>query len=551
MNRYSSNGIFSAAILKSCLKRYMPVMFFAILYYVVIYILPEGINTGEQSFIAADTEYGTFAGIRVYSFFMPLIVSVPLFGFLHKKSATVFIHSLPFTRMQIFASTIVAGLLIINIPNIVLALYIAVAVGAKTALNALLFALLSSLFQLAICTIAAVVTGTSTMHVVMSFWFSLLPQSIYGVILLFASCFLTGFMANSNIGSVVLAMSPITSENWSFVSLSTLVYFLVSLIIYFVSALAYKRLKPERCDNAITFGWVKWVLNILAGIYMMTVIGTIFFVAYIDSFVMIVASFFGLIIGIIIGYMLLNRTFRIFKGRSLANMAIMTAIGLIFLLSFVVDIYGYEGRIPSINEVKSVKIDASGIMMDYPIEDKVMNKDYNVFNDRDVISNVVKIQEGVLDGKYNAPPSDNADWGEYRSFDITYNLKDGSTISRRYTLPYKEVDELGYIYESGEFKDQLSLSNAKMEITEFYVTTAEDAYVHKRDVTDPKHIDELIECISKDFHNRTYEEEIDYTDNLGLHIEYYDFYSDYINVRDCDTNTIDFLLEKGYIEKVK
>lgn len=112
MNRYSSNGIFSTAILKSCLKRYMPVMFFAILYYVVIYILPEGINTGEQSFIAADTEYGTFAGIRVYSFFMPLIVSVPLFGFLHKKSATVFIHSLPFTRMQIFVSTIVAGLLI-------------------------------------------------------------------------------------------------------------------------------------------------------------------------------------------------------------------------------------------------------------------------------------------------------------------------------------------------------------------------------------------------------------------------------------------------------
>ena len=90
-----------------------------------------------------------------------------------------------------------------------------------------------------------------------------------------------------------------------------------------------------------------------------------------------------------------------------------------------------------------------------------------------------------------------------------------------------------------------------MEITEFYVTTAEYAYVHKRDVTDPKHIDELIECISKDFHNRTYEEEIDYTDNLGLQIEYYDFYSDYINVRDCDTNTIDFLLEKGYIEKVK
>ena len=173
---------------------------------------------------------------------------------------------------------------------------------------------------------------------------SLLPQSIYGVILLFASCFLTGFMANSNIGSVVLAMSPITSEDWSFVSLSTLVYFLVSLDNIFVSALAYKRLKPERCDNAITFGWVKWVLNILAGIYMMTIIGTIFFVAYIDSFVMIVASFFGLIIGIIIGYMLLNRTFRIFKGRSLANMVIMTAVGLIFLLSFVVDIYGYEAE---------------------------------------------------------------------------------------------------------------------------------------------------------------------------------------------------------------
>lgn len=549
MNRYSSNSLFSTAILKSSLKRYMPVMFFAVLYYVVIYILPELLNMSGQPIITSDTAAnGPYVGVRFYSAVMPLIISVPLFGFLHKNNASILIHSLPFTRMQIFISTVIAGFIIINIPNLLLAVYIATAVGAKIALKTLAFALLVTMFQLSICTLSAVVTGTYTMHIIMAVWFSLLPQSIYAVILIFSTAFLTGFQA-TDAGGVVLSMTPLTCRNLSLLSWDALIYLVSALILYTIAALAYMRLKTERCETAVTFNWVKWVLNILAGIYMMTVVGVIFFMAYVDSFVMIPASLAGAIIGVIIGYMLLNRTFKIFRGRFLRNMAVMVVICMAFLMTFTLDVYGYEDNVPSVNEVESVKLYPEGILVDNTLDEKVMDSDYNIFTDRDVISNVVKIHEKIVDGQYDTASLNNEDFDNYRSFIMKYTLKDGSSVSRRYMIPYKDVTELKYIYESGEFKDQMSIENTKAPIRACVIDTSEGDYIHVKDVTESKEIEELIKCMDEDFISRTFEEQIYFSSKIGISIDFMDYYSGYSIVRDGDEKTIDFLLDNGYIIK--
>lgn len=554
MNKSSfNNGIISGAILKNNIKRYIPFMCFAVLYFVIIYVIPTTMAVNGEVFIERDVS-SSMAGVRVYCAFAPLMLAIAMFSFLHKNNAVIFYHSLPFNRIQIFISTVISAIVIINVPNLLFCLYVAVRVSMEAAIGVFVYGLIASMFSLAICTLAAIISGTVSMHIITSIWLSVLLQSIYGVVLMFCTAFLNGYSIN-DAGTGVMSMSPITFMDWHLSSWFNLIFLAVALILFAAAAILYKHIKLERCENAITFKVVKLVLNLLAGIYMMALIGIIFYMVYQNTVALVTASLIGAILGVLIGYMLLNKTFKIFNVKTFRLSVIMVIASMLFLGTFTFDIYGYEDDVPNINDVKSVKINENIFSSShYYVDSQLFNEDSDVFTDRDIISNVIKIHEEMAK-KDRVPINQNE---AYYTFSIKYTLKDGDTMSRKYVVPYKMMEnsaEMKYIYESKEFKEQTSLSNLKYTVNEIQIeklTDANDENNANEDtslisITDRNEIDEFIQAYNLDFTEETYEERKKNLNNAE-YIMWMEFdsrtYS--VDLNESDEHVMEFLKAHGY-----
>lgn len=542
MKKFSFSNFASIAMIKSNLKRFLPLMILGIIYYFLGYVLPDLLTDGVSM---TSNIANTMVGVRVYAMSIPVMVSLGLFNYLHKKNAVIFHHSIPVTRTQMFGSVVITGLILINVPNILLAGYASLYCGVADAMRVLAYGFIATFFVFAICLFAAIISGTTVMHFVTSCWLNLLPQSIFVICILYAQGLLKGF-ASDEMLSYLAPMSPITNT-FAIGSSTTLIYLLVSLAIIIVSAFMYKGMRLERSENAITFSSLKMVLNILIGVYVMFAIGILFLAETSSISTFIITSVIGAIIGVYIGYMIVNKTLRIFNKQTLKMAILLVSVAVLFCVSFIFDFYKFENKVPNINQVKSVEIDLG---FDYGSYGRkyAFSEDLKEFDDRDIISNVIKIHKKMIE-------SDNSSWqnaqneasqGEYPyegSITLTYKLKNGDEYSRKYFMDDSVADELKYIYESEAYKKHFSFENLKSKPSDVNIYKG-DASSMDFATSDRSEINSLLEAMEKDFQSRTYEQ---YANNsveyeINLHFENY---SMSISVGESDKNTLEFIENYG------
>lgn len=533
MNKSKSNGLISKAIVKSNLKRFTPLMVMGIVYFFCIYVLPAFFVDDLSSHLRGSLDFGFFA-VRFYCAAMPLAVSLALCNFLHKKNAVMFHHSIPVKRTQMYLSIVIAGLIIMFVPIVLLSFYISAVVNIATALKILGFGILSSTYVFSICILAGIISGTTVMHFILAIWFNFLPQSIYAVLVTYSQVLLFGF-TTKDIWNDVALMSPETNT-FSLLSTTSLVYIGIFVVIYILAGFLYSRAKLERTENAVFFNSIKVLLNALTSIYTMAIFGFIIYALKQTTTSFIVSSIIGAIIGSYAGYMILNKTFKIFNKQATKITVCIVVLSMILSLSFMLDFYRFESRVPNVNDVKSVKLNSDMLDDNNSYEGWSSLFDNNYTN-RDIISNVINVQKAAIDNE-NKFDKTNGTYSVY----IEYKLKNGKSISREYevSLDNKNIQKyMEYIYESKSFKEKTQFSNIENEIKEISVSNSEtDLKVPAR------YIDDLIETLDKDRSNMSYEQNLNgqssgYELVLDLSDKEIRYFS--ISVKNSDKGTLEFI----------
>ncbi len=533
MNKSKSNGLISKAIVKSNLKRFTPLMVMGIVYFFCLYVLPAFFVDDLSSHLRGSLDFGFFA-VRFYCAAMPLAVSLALCNFLHKKNAVMFHHSIPVKRTQMYLSIVIAGLIIMFVPIVLLSFYISAVVNIATALKILGFGILSSTYVFSICILAGIISGTTVMHFILAIWFNFLPQSIYAVLVTYSQVLLFGF-TTKDIWNDVALMSPETNT-FSLLSTTSLVYIGIFVVIYILAGFLYSRAKLERTENAVFFNSIKVLLNALTSIYTMAIFGFIIYALKQTTTSFIVSSIIGAIIGSYAGYMILNKTFKIFNKQATKITVCIVVLSMILSLSFMLDFYRFESRVPNVNDVKSVKLNSDMLDDNNSYEGWSSLFDNNYTN-RDIISNVINVQKAAIDNE-NKFDKTNGTYSVY----IEYKLKNGKSISREYevSLDNKNIQKyMKYIYESKSFKEKTQFSNIENEIKEISVSNSEtDLKVPAR------YIDDLIETLDKDRSNMSYEQNLNgqssgYELVLDLSDKEIRYFS--ISVKNSDKGTLEFI----------
>ena len=192
--------------------------------------------------------------------------------------------------------------------------------------------------------------------------------------------------------------------------------------------LLYRIRHLERAGDFMAFKPMKpiflWVYTLSVGVVM-------FYLA--DEAAGPGAGYLFLVIGIFIGYftgkMLLERTLRVFKGRSWAGLGILYAAVALSLLLTWVDPMGIARRIPQADKVEVVYL-YDGHLSDYQLNNPDRIATYNdilAVNEPEHIAEICDIHRTMLAEHKN-------DFSDSHWFTLQYKMKNGATISRSYRI---------------------------------------------------------------------------------------------------------------------
>lgn len=394
----------NAALLRSDIKRYWPLLFLYVAVWVVI--LPMQILSASRQCDGVADGIMTVLQLRQHNV---IIQSIPasavmslLFGcfaamavwsYLMSGRTVGLMHALPVTRTQAFFSHILSVLGALTAGNVLIFLLTALCSAGFsyvdwTALGTwLLLTELMALFFFALGSLCAMVTGWLLAVPVLYGAMNVVALLLYAVISTMTQMFYFGY-SSSDIPEFITWLTPV-GRIWDAVAnggaqpvevqlpIGAQIYHRFQLpasafstcIIYAAVGIAllalvwwlYKKRPSETAGDAMSFRWLqpiaRWSIGLCGGL------GLGLFLNY----VILGSSFAGLLIcqlvmGVICFFatqMLLKKKFRIFTSRWWVETLALVLTLLAVTLCIKLDITGYQHRVPDAEDVTSVRFDAS------------------------------------------------------------------------------------------------------------------------------------------------------------------------------------------------
>lgn len=396
----------NAALLRSDIKRYWPLLFLYVAVWVVILPMQilsasrecdgvaEGIMTVLQlrqhnviiqaipASVVMSLLFGCFAAMAVWSYLM--------------SGRTVgLMHALPVTRTQAFFSHVLSVLGALTAGNVLIFLLTALCSAGFSyvdwaALGTwLLLTELMALFFFALGSLCAMVTGWLLAVPVLYGAMNVIALLLYAVISTMTQMFYFGY-SSSDIPEFITWLTPV-GRIWDAVAnggaqpievqfrepIGTQTYHRFQLpasafstcIIYAAVGIAllalvwwlYKKRPSETAGDAMSFRWLqpiaRWSIGLCGGLGLglflnYVILGSSFAGLLICQLVMGVICFFA-------AQMLLKKKFRIFTSRWWVETLALVLTLLAVTLCIKLDITGYQHRVPDAEDVTSVRFDAS------------------------------------------------------------------------------------------------------------------------------------------------------------------------------------------------
>jgi len=435
----------------------------------VFYLLPLPLNLHGS---LADMEYNGSAllpGMPEYQavkimwnmgFFVPffalaaVLCAMSVFSYLFTGRNSNMMHTYPVSRVSLFVTNYVTGILFLLIPVLLSAL-LTLAVGAAHG------ALSSSVVKYGLLWMATVSVENlfffSMAVCVLMFAGNIIAVPVLYLILnfLYEGCI---FIAETMVSTICYGLEPMRlrgllgvftpiiylirvgvheiSCNGSDVQgtldrMNTLPGYFAAAVLFAVIALAaYQKKHIETAGDVITVKWLKPIFRWGAAVCT-SALGALFFssLLYNDSFFVIISIV--AVIGIFVFFfaqMLLERSVHIFTKNRIRECVIYTAVVCVCYLALDMDVLGLEKKIPAVNEIQAVRTRGSIQLLG---------------QDEEEISWVHDIHSQIIASRTELKrrADDNIQMIEYLS--LEYLLKDGSTFRRSYKIP--AADEAGSV----------------------------------------------------------------------------------------------------------
>lgn len=394
----------NAALLRSDIKRYWPLLFLYVAVWVVILPMQilsasrecdgvaEGIMTVLQlrqhnviiqsipASVVMSLLFGCFAAMAVWSYLM--------------SGRTVgLMHALPVTRTQAFFSHVLSALGALTAGNVLIFLLTALCSAGFSyvdwaALGTwLLLTELMALFFFALGSLCAMVTGWLLAVPVLYGAMNVIALLLYAVISTMTQMFYFGYssgdipefitwltpvgriwdaVANGGAQPVEVQL-PIGTQSYHRFQLpasafsTCIIYAAVGIALLALVWWLYKKRPSETAGDAMSFRWLqpiaRWSIGLCGGLGLglflnYVILGSSFAGLLICQLVMGVICFFA-------AQMLLKKKFRIFTSRWWVETLALVLTLLAVTLCIKLDITGYQHRVPDAEDVTSVRFSAS------------------------------------------------------------------------------------------------------------------------------------------------------------------------------------------------
>ena len=389
----SATSFFDKTLFRSQLKHTWPLWlgYTALWLFLVPVMLFSELSAYQLGYSAADASYlllntGVRGGIFI-SFFFGLFFAMLAFSHLTQSRATNGFHALPVRRETIFLTAYLTGLFC-QLSTILVTFLLGAAVSAP--------------LHLSFWSVTAAAMGSAMLEAVFFYSFAALCMVMTGQILA--------------------------------------AYALAGLVIALIALLLYRTRKSEMTGSTVAFPWAVPVFKY--GVAFCTAVSLGQFLYYFlfgqyrssgnDSLpgTILCMAAAGLV-GYFVAEMLIKKSFRVF--RTGAKGAAIVALALVLLgvaMSF--DLTGYEKRVPDESEIESVYYTFSGMT--------------NVTtDDADTIRRLTAAHQAIVKNRneqariadaWDADTLSQSDHDDIEPFSLrlTYYLKDGSQLSRSYSL---------------------------------------------------------------------------------------------------------------------
>lgn len=395
----SATSFFDKTLFRSQLKHTWPLWlgYTALWLFLVPVMLFSELSAYQGGYSAADASYlllntGVRGGIFI-SFFFGLFFAMLAFSHLTQSRATNGFHALPVRRETIFLTAYLTGLFC-QLSTILVTFLLGAAVSAP--------------LHLSFWSVTGAAMGSAMLEAVFFYSFAALCMMMTGQILA--------------------------------------AYALAGLVIALIALLLYRTRKSEMTGSTVAFPWATPIFKY--GVAFCTAVALGQFLYYFlfgqyrssgnDSLpgTILCMAVAGLV-GYFVAEMLIKKSFRVFRAG--AKGAAIVALALVLLgvaMSF--DLTGYEKHVPDESEIESVYYTFSGMT--------------NVTtDDADTIRRLTAAHQAIVKNRneqariadaWDADTLSQSDHDDIEPFSLrlTYYLKDGSQLSRSYSLYLRRSD---------------------------------------------------------------------------------------------------------------
>ena len=459
----SKISFFNAGLFRSTLRRFWPLwtIHFAgwLLFLPVLTLMNNFGPNRSTDFIFAICESAVFAS-PIIAFIMAILAAMAVFSFMYSSRSTGLIASLPVRREAIFGSTWLGGVFVIVGSNLVIALLtflfsLGATTSAALAFKAVciwlgVYSMQFILFY-GIASLTAVMTGSIAVLPILYIIFNFLVVGMEAIIRLDFSCLIWG-MSNGSFDCVLDFLSPLFYMVGSFVPdveyntpyvadtlgslldrecvavtyshwLPTVIYCLVGLIFSAAALMVFRKRRMEsagdvvavRCMHPVFKYGVTVCSALCGGLLLYTVLFALFESRSASVFIMILSMIIFAFIGYFGAKMLLEKSFHVFRG-SWVGFIVVCCLCAVFTLCCDLDVCGIGAYVPKEGSIKSITVYQRG-----PVEDPAIIENYRQLHEK-IVSYKDEYEHIVY--------SDDTE-----SIMFEYELKNGRTVSREYTLP--------------------------------------------------------------------------------------------------------------------
>lgn len=590
----------SLPMIRENLRRFWSIPALSFLIYFLSGVFPILISYNNINRVA---DYINMSLTNLQPFFMsahlmmPITTAVIIFRYLQSTSSVTMMHSLPFSRIKLYTSNLISGLILIITPIIVNGIILLIiakpvyniwqgdpettadAINLFTrsgVLNWMWESILIVLVVYAISVFAGLVTANSIMHFGTAIGFNFLIPSLYAIFVYYFSLYLYGFNLSGDWTSNCLSISPFLevfnyNSNINNFPISHQVYYILNAFILFVlSAFLYSRRKLEKAGESLAFQFLIPIICYLIAFFGMTLFGTWFSVLNGDN---ILYSYSGYLAGgvlfFIVGRMIVLKTPRVFNKSMLKSFTVYALISIIFLTGLNFDITGFETRIPATERIKSAEIKnsfmtdtiTSGYSGFYSNSLAVRSEGNLKLFDESNIASIRNLHKEILNRR-EAFDKNSDQMVQYRT-NLDYMLGKYTNFQRVYSVDYyfiRDSKDLKNIYESLEYKSMFLLKNIDTDAIRD-ISFSDPMYSQgSKLVTNKMEISKIADLLDKDYLNETYEEFV----NLNYPRAYATINfrktnpdtgktinnSINIPIKESYENTLTWLNEKGYLKGV-